>query len=87
MIKTVLRIDGMMCSMCESHINDVIRQNFDIKKVSSSHSKGETVVESNAPLDEEKLASVIANTGYEFKDIVSTEEIKEKKGLFGFLKK
>lgn len=87
MIKTVLRIDGMMCSMCESHINDVIRQNFDIKKVSSSHLKGETVVESNAPLDEEKLASVIANTGYELKDIVSTEEIKEKKGLFGFLKK
>lgn len=28
MIKTTLKIDGMMCGMCESHMNDVIRQNF-----------------------------------------------------------
>jgi ATP-binding cassette subfamily B protein len=26
MIKTTLKIDGMMCSMCEAHINDVIRK-------------------------------------------------------------
>ena len=25
MIKTTLKIDGMMCGMCESHMNDVIR--------------------------------------------------------------
>ena len=40
MVKTTLFIDGMMCSMCEAHINDVIRKNFDINSVSSSHSKG-----------------------------------------------
>ena len=39
MEKVILKIDGMICSMCESHINDVIRRNFDIKKVTSSHSK------------------------------------------------
>ena len=26
MIKTALKIDGMMCGMCEAHINDVIRK-------------------------------------------------------------
>ena len=26
MIKTTLKIDGMMCSMCEAHINEVIRK-------------------------------------------------------------
>lgn len=26
MIKTILKIDGMMCGMCESHMNDVIRK-------------------------------------------------------------
>ena len=36
MIKTTLKIDGMMCGMCESHMNDVIRKNFKIKKVTSS---------------------------------------------------
>ena len=81
MIKTTLKIDGMMCSMCESHINDVIRANFDIKKVTSSHSKGETVVLSEHELDGDKLASVIADTGYELKDVMSVEEEQKKGGL------
>ena len=38
MIKTTLKIEGMMCSMCEAHINDVIRKAVPgAKKVSSSH--------------------------------------------------
>ena len=32
MVETKLRIDGMACGMCESHINDAIRNNFDVKK-------------------------------------------------------
>ena len=28
MIQTTLGIDGMMCSMCEAHINDTIRREF-----------------------------------------------------------
>ena len=28
MTKTTLSIDGMMCSMCEAHINDAIRKAF-----------------------------------------------------------
>lgn len=86
MIKTTLKIDGMMCGMCESHINDAIRNSFDVKKVNSSHTKGETVIVSKAALDEDKIKSVIDKTGYELKSI-SSEEFEEKKGLFGFLKK
>ena len=26
MFKTVLKIDGMMCGMCEAHVNDAIRK-------------------------------------------------------------
>ncbi len=86
MIKTTLEIDGMMCGMCESHINDAIRNSFDVKKVNSSHTKGETVIVSKEALDEDKIKSVIDKTGYELKSI-SSEEFEEKKGLFGFLKK
>lgn len=32
MVKTVLKIDGMMCSMCESHMNDLIRNHCKVKK-------------------------------------------------------
>jgi len=85
-IKTTLEIDGMMCGMCESHINDAIRNSFDVKKVNSSHTKGETVIVSKEALDEDKIKSVIDKTGYELKSI-SSEEFEEKKGLFGFLKK
>lgn len=86
MIKITLKIDGMMCGMCESHINDAIRNSFDVKKVNSSHTKGETVIVSREALDEDKIKSVIDKTGYELKSI-SSEEFEEKKGLFGFLKK
>jgi len=64
-MKTILHINGMMCSMCESHINDAIRNNFDVKKVKSSKRKKQTVIVSEKPLDEEKIRNVITETGYE----------------------
>ena len=65
MIKTTLKIDGMMCGMCESHMNDVIRKNFDIKKVKSSHKKGETEIVSEQALAEAKIKSAVKEIGYE----------------------
>lgn len=85
MTKTVLKIDGMMCGMCESHVNDAIRNAFAVKKVSSSHAKGETEIISEEPLDEAKLTETVQKTGYELKGISS--EPYEKEGLFSFFKK
>ena len=44
MVKTTLQINGMACGMCESHVNEAIRNAFKVKKVNSSHSKNETVI-------------------------------------------
>ena len=44
MIKTVLKVNGMMCGMCEARMNDLVRKNFNVKKVTSSVKGGETVV-------------------------------------------
>lgn len=85
MIQTTIKVSGMACSMCEAHINDAIRTVLPIEKVSSSHSKGETVIVSREPLDEEKLRGIINATGYTAGE-VSTAPY-EKKGLFSFLKK
>ena len=41
MVQTTLKVNGMMCGMCESHINDVVRKTANIQKVSSSHTRGE----------------------------------------------
>ena len=51
MIKTVLKVNGMMCGMCEAHMNDLVRKNFKVKKVTSSVKGGETVVISEENLD------------------------------------
>ena len=58
MIETIVQVDGMMCGMCESHINDAVRSHFQVKKVSSSHTKGQTVIQSQEPLDREQLAEL-----------------------------
>ena len=85
MIQTTVRISGMACSMCEAHINDAIRAAFSVEKVSSSHSKGETVILSKEPLDENVLRTAIDATGYTAGEIHA--ETYEKKGLFHFGKK
>jgi len=81
MIKTTLSIDGMMCSMCEAHINDAIRNHFDVKKVTSSHRKGECVILSEHAINQDEVAKVIEETGYELLS-VNQEEAKEKRFLF-----
>lgn len=86
MLKITMEIDGMMCGMCESHINDAIRREFKVKKVTSSHTKRQTVILTEKPLDEDKLRKVIDETGYKVMSIETAEE--EKRGeLFGLFKK
>ncbi len=81
MIQTILTIKGMSCGMCESHINDAIRQAFPIKKVTSSRRKETTEILSEAALDEAQLRDLIQKTGY---DLVAIESHPyEKKSLFG----
>lgn len=81
MIQTTIGIDGMMCEMCEAHINDAIRKNFTVKSAKSNRKKKQCVVVSDAPLDEQRIRSVIANTGYDLLSI--TSEPFQKKKLFG----
>ena len=80
MIQTTLQIDGMMCAMCEAHMNDAIRAALPVKKVTSSHAKGETVIISESALDAEALRAAVAATGYTLNGI--SEEPYEKKHLF-----
>ena len=85
MVKTVLKIDGMMCGMCEAHMNELIRKNFKVKKVTSSAKDGETVIISDAELDIPWAKKQIKDIGYELVDY--TSEPYEKKGLFHFGRK
>ena len=80
MFKTTIRIDGMMCSMCEAHVNDAIRKRLDVKKVRSSRKKGETVVISEKEFDKDMIEFALKDSGYKVLDVKS--EPCQKRGLF-----
>ena len=63
MYKTVVSVDGMMCGMCESHVNDAVRNAFAVDKVTSSRKNKQTVIYSKEKLDEEKLLATIEASG------------------------
>lgn len=80
MVKITVGIEGMACGMCEAHINEAVRNAFRVKKVTSSHTKKQTVILAEQDIPEQELKSVVAKAGY---DIVSVNsEFYEKKGLF-----
>ena len=83
MTETILKVDGMACGMCESHINDTVRNRFPVQKVTSSHTK--TLILSEQPLDQQALRDAIAATGYTV-TAMDTHPY-EKKGLFGAFKR
>ena len=85
MLKITVGVDGMMCGMCENHINDAIRKVFSVKKVASSHSKGQTVILTEQDIDEAEIRKAIDATGYTVTSFA--KEPYEKKGLFSFLHK
>lgn len=82
MVKTTAGIDGMACDMCEAHVNDAIRKALDVKKVTSSHRKKQTVIVSKEPISVDALKKALEGTGYVVTSV--TSEPYEKKGLFSF---
>jgi copper chaperone CopZ len=80
MYKTTVKIVGMACSMCESHVNDAFRSKLNVKKVTSSHKKGESVIISDTEITSEQLEKALDGSGYR---ILGSECVPyEKKGLF-----
>lgn len=83
MIKVILDVDGMMCGMCEAHVNDLARKVRGVKKVTSSHTKKQTEIICEDDTDIDELVSAIHKDGYN----ASNPRIEpyEKKGLFAKL--
>lgn len=85
MVKIVIRIDGMKCGMCESHINDLVRRTANVKSVKSSHAKNRTEIVADDGFDCTAVTQAIEAEGYGVLGV--SEESYEKKGLFSFFKK
>ncbi len=82
MIKTIMKIDGMMCGTCEAHICDTIRKAVpSAKKVTASRGKREASFLTEKAVDQDSLKAAIDATGYTCLGVESAPY--EKKGLFG----
>ena len=66
MIKTVIKVDGMMCPMCEKHVKEALEKAFAEQRaeVKASHEEKKVVMTATAPIDYEAAAKVIAEAGY-----------------------
>ena len=82
MIKTTLKIDGMMCSMCEAHVCDTIRKTVPAaKKVKANRTKGEATFLTENPVNETEVGAAVTATGYTCLDVTTAPAVK---GLFGW---
>lgn len=85
MVKTTLKIEGMMCTMCEAHICDAIRKVVpSAKKVVASRSKKEASFLTEDTVDEQPLKDAINGCGYTCLSVCSAPY--EKKGLKAFFR-
>ncbi len=80
MNKIILNIDGMKCGMCESHVNDIIRKNFNVKKIKSSHKKNKTAIVCDDDINIDDIIRVITNQGYRVEDFNVEPYVKH--GIF-----
>lgn len=81
MTKTTVGIEGMVCPMCEAHINDVIRRSFPVRSAKADRRRKRCVIVSEQPLDEAALRAAISSTGYEVTSFSS--EPHKRWGTFG----
>ena len=83
MDKVILKIDGMMCAMCEAHVCDAIRKAVpEAKKVAASKGKKEASFLTEEAVDLDTLKAAIDATGYTCLGVESAPY--EKKGWFGW---
>ncbi|MCR5786759.1 MAG: heavy-metal-associated domain-containing protein [Acholeplasmatales bacterium] len=81
MNKIEINIDGMMCGMCEAHVNDLFRRHIIIKKIKSNHYMKKTIIITEEDPSDELIKSSLEGSGYNVLNIFRT---KARKTLLGY---
>ncbi len=80
MYQYIIGVEGMACGMCEAHVNEAVRNAFQVKKVTSSHTRKQTIMLAEQEISEQELKNVVTGVGYELVSV--SKELYEKKELF-----
>ena len=85
MLRITVKVEGMMCGMCEAHVNDAVRRSLPVRKVTSDHKKKETVILTEQDIEDSRIEAAIRDSGYTFLGL--TREIEAPRGLKALFKK
>lgn len=83
MVKTVFKVEGLMCAHCEKRVTEAVKSAVSVSKVTASHTEKEVVVISKGELDTQAVKASIENAGYTVLSFAS--EPCEEKGFFAKL--
>ena len=64
MFKTTIKVEGMMCPMCEKHVTEAVRKACGTEDVVASHEAGTVVIISSEPVDTARAMAAVDEAGY-----------------------
>ena len=66
MVNTTVKVEGMMCPMCEKHVREAIEKHFEgnVTEVAASHTEKKVDIVSKEPIDFSEVSKVIEEAGY-----------------------
>lgn len=67
MKKTVLKVEGMMCTGCENRIKNVLKEMDGVDEVAADYRNGTVTIQSDDSLDTKAVVEKIKKIGYKVK--------------------
>lgn len=61
----VIKVKGMMCTGCESRVQNVVKQIEGVEEVIANHKNGTVTIKSNIDIDKNIIKERIEDIGYE----------------------
>lgn len=84
MVEIKMGVEKMMCSMCESHISNAIRQIQGVKSVKTSRKQKNTCIIAENNVDIEQIKKTLTSLGYDAGEVSVSDYTP--KGFFGKLR-
>ncbi len=61
-----LKVEGMMCSHCEKHVQDALEKLDGVESAVANHEKAEVIVKLSKDVSDSEFEKAISDAGYEF---------------------
>lgn len=61
-----LKVEGMMCSHCEKHVQDALEKIDGVENAVANHEKAEVIVKLSKDVTDSEFEKAISDAGYEF---------------------